>query len=162
MDRTDIGTLLIPDVKLSDSGTYMCVGSNSIGSNSAPVKVTVLKGETFVLGKLSLSDVCVCVCVWGGGVWGCLFLHEKNTSRVSTLCTGMTSIFSLFQSFPACQSHGIRVCLRICRSIKSALKRDVCLSDVSRLLNLFGTILTCLCLCSGSELLGRLHPAFQG
>uniref|UniRef100_H3D4F7 Heparan sulfate proteoglycan 2 n=1 Tax=Tetraodon nigroviridis TaxID=99883 RepID=H3D4F7_TETNG len=45
MDRTDIGTLLIPDVQLSDSGTYMCVGSNSIGSNSAPVKVTVLKGE---------------------------------------------------------------------------------------------------------------------
>lgn len=46
MDRTDIGTLLIPNVKTSDSGTYMCVGSNSIGSNSAPIKVTVLKGET--------------------------------------------------------------------------------------------------------------------
>lgn len=45
MDRTDIGTLLIPNIKMSDSGTYMCVGSNSIGSNSAPVKVTVLKGE---------------------------------------------------------------------------------------------------------------------
>lgn len=51
MDRTDIGTLLIPDVKRSDSGTYMCVGSNSIGSNSAPVKVTVLKGETSALGE---------------------------------------------------------------------------------------------------------------
>lgn len=45
MDRTDIGTLLIPNIKLSDSGTYMCVGSNSIGSNSAPIKVTVLKGQ---------------------------------------------------------------------------------------------------------------------
>lgn len=47
MDRTDIGTLLIPDVQLSDAGTYMCVGSNSIGSNSAPIKVTVLKGGKF-------------------------------------------------------------------------------------------------------------------
>lgn len=44
-ERTDIGTLLIPDVTVSDSGTYMCVGSNSIGSNSAPIKVIVLKGE---------------------------------------------------------------------------------------------------------------------
>ncbi|KAM9751596.1 basement membrane-specific heparan sulfate proteoglycan core protein isoform 3-T3 [Menidia menidia] len=43
MDRTDIGTLLIPNIQLSDSGTYMCVGSNSIGSNSAPIKVKVLK-----------------------------------------------------------------------------------------------------------------------
>lgn len=51
MDRTDIGTLLIPDVGLSDSGTYMCVGSNSIGSNSAPIKVTVLKGETSAWGE---------------------------------------------------------------------------------------------------------------
>ncbi|XP_044068676.1 basement membrane-specific heparan sulfate proteoglycan core protein isoform X9 [Siniperca chuatsi] len=45
MDRTDIGTLLIPNIKMSDSGTYMCVGSNSIGSNSAPIKVTVLKAD---------------------------------------------------------------------------------------------------------------------
>ncbi|XP_061544566.1 basement membrane-specific heparan sulfate proteoglycan core protein isoform X9 [Phycodurus eques] len=45
MDRTDIGTLLIPNVKVSDSGTYMCVGSNSVGSNSAPIKVSVLKAE---------------------------------------------------------------------------------------------------------------------
>lgn len=47
MDRTDIGTLLIPNVKVSDSGTYMCVGSNRVGSNSAPIKVSVLKGELF-------------------------------------------------------------------------------------------------------------------
>uniref|UniRef100_A0A8D3BGI2 Heparan sulfate proteoglycan 2 n=1 Tax=Scophthalmus maximus TaxID=52904 RepID=A0A8D3BGI2_SCOMX len=68
MDRTDIGTLLIPNIKMSDSGTYMCVGSNSVGSNSAPVKVTVLKGET--AGRSSRSgphdddddeDACVCV-----------------------------------------------------------------------------------------------------
>lgn len=45
MDRTDIGTLLIPNIKMSDAGTYMCVGSNSIGSNSSPIKVTVHKGE---------------------------------------------------------------------------------------------------------------------
>ncbi|XP_038577847.1 basement membrane-specific heparan sulfate proteoglycan core protein isoform X10 [Micropterus salmoides] len=45
MERTDIGTLLIPNIKISDSGTYMCVGSNSIGSNSAPIKVTVLKAD---------------------------------------------------------------------------------------------------------------------
>lgn len=46
MDRTDIGTLLIPNIKMSDAGTYMCVGSNNIGSNSAPIQVTVHKGET--------------------------------------------------------------------------------------------------------------------
>ncbi|XP_077945716.1 basement membrane-specific heparan sulfate proteoglycan core protein isoform X7 [Gasterosteus aculeatus] len=45
MDRTDIGTLLIPNVQMSDSGTYTCVGSNSIGSNSAPIRVSVLKGD---------------------------------------------------------------------------------------------------------------------
>ncbi|XP_075954009.1 basement membrane-specific heparan sulfate proteoglycan core protein [Anarhichas minor] len=45
MDRTDIGTLIIPNIQMSDSGTYMCVGSNNIGSNSAPIKVTVLKGD---------------------------------------------------------------------------------------------------------------------
>lgn len=55
MDRTDIGTLLIPNIKMSDSGTYMCVGSNSIGSNSAPIKVTVFKGEMNVTFDLVLS-----------------------------------------------------------------------------------------------------------
>uniref|UniRef100_A0A8D3BG34 Heparan sulfate proteoglycan 2 n=1 Tax=Scophthalmus maximus TaxID=52904 RepID=A0A8D3BG34_SCOMX len=57
MDRTDIGTLLIPNIKMSDSGTYMCVGSNSVGSNSAPVKVTVLKGETAGRIQPSIADV---------------------------------------------------------------------------------------------------------
>ncbi|KAM8864762.1 basement membrane-specific heparan sulfate proteoglycan core protein isoform 11-T11 [Spinachia spinachia] len=45
MDRTDIGTLLIPNVQMSDSGTYTCVGSNSIGSSGAPIRVSVLKGD---------------------------------------------------------------------------------------------------------------------
>uniref|UniRef100_A0A7N6BSW4 Heparan sulfate proteoglycan 2 n=1 Tax=Anabas testudineus TaxID=64144 RepID=A0A7N6BSW4_ANATE len=45
MDRTDIGTLLIPNIQLTDSGTYMCVGSNSVGSNRAPIRVTVVKAD---------------------------------------------------------------------------------------------------------------------
>ncbi|KAF0035898.1 hypothetical protein F2P81_011210 [Scophthalmus maximus] len=60
MDRTDIGTLLIPNIKMSDSGTYMCVGSNSVGSNSAPVKVTVLKADhssSVVSIQPSIADV---------------------------------------------------------------------------------------------------------
>ncbi|XP_029995006.1 basement membrane-specific heparan sulfate proteoglycan core protein isoform X4 [Sphaeramia orbicularis] len=60
MDRTDIGTLLIPNIKISDSGTYMCVGSNSIGSNSAPIKVTVLKADhvlSAVTIQPSIADV---------------------------------------------------------------------------------------------------------
>ncbi|XP_028309184.1 basement membrane-specific heparan sulfate proteoglycan core protein isoform X2 [Gouania willdenowi] len=60
MERTDIGTLLIPDIRVSDSGTYMCVGSNSIGSNSSPIKVSVLKGEhssSVVSIQPSIADV---------------------------------------------------------------------------------------------------------
>nr|XP_046254095.1 basement membrane-specific heparan sulfate proteoglycan core protein isoform X3 [Scatophagus argus] len=60
MDRTDIGTLLIPNVKMSDAGTYMCVGSNSIGSNSAPIKVTVFKADhssSVVTIQPSIADV---------------------------------------------------------------------------------------------------------
>uniref|UniRef100_A0A4W5NWV5 Heparan sulfate proteoglycan 2 n=1 Tax=Hucho hucho TaxID=62062 RepID=A0A4W5NWV5_9TELE len=38
MKRTDIGTLLIPNIKLSDSGTYLCVGTNSIGSSEARIE----------------------------------------------------------------------------------------------------------------------------
>uniref|UniRef100_A0A8C7RGW8 Heparan sulfate proteoglycan 2 n=1 Tax=Oncorhynchus mykiss TaxID=8022 RepID=A0A8C7RGW8_ONCMY len=40
MERTDIGTLLIPNIKSSDSGTYLCVGTNSIGSSEARIEVT--------------------------------------------------------------------------------------------------------------------------
>eukprot|EP00063_Salmo_salar_P016766 XP_013991601.1 PREDICTED: basement membrane-specific heparan sulfate proteoglycan core protein-like isoform X15 [Salmo salar] len=43
MERTDIGTLLIPNIKSSDSGTYLCVGTNSIGSSEARIEVTVNK-----------------------------------------------------------------------------------------------------------------------
>ncbi|XP_041802675.1 basement membrane-specific heparan sulfate proteoglycan core protein isoform X5 [Chelmon rostratus] len=60
MDRTDIGTLLIPNIKMSDSGTYMCVGSNNIGSNSAPIKVTVFKADhssSVVSIQPSMADI---------------------------------------------------------------------------------------------------------
>ncbi|XP_078144123.1 basement membrane-specific heparan sulfate proteoglycan core protein [Centroberyx gerrardi] len=60
MDRTDIGTLLIPNVKMSDSGTYMCVGSNSIGSNRSPIQVTVLKADhisSAITIQPSIADV---------------------------------------------------------------------------------------------------------
>ncbi|XP_017274656.1 basement membrane-specific heparan sulfate proteoglycan core protein isoform X4 [Kryptolebias marmoratus] len=60
-DRTDIGTLLIPEIKMSDSGTYMCVGSNSVGSNSAPIRVNVLKAadssSAAVTIQPSIADV---------------------------------------------------------------------------------------------------------
>ncbi|XP_047235897.1 basement membrane-specific heparan sulfate proteoglycan core protein isoform X4 [Girardinichthys multiradiatus] len=60
-DRTDIGTLFIPDIKISDAGTYMCVGSNSVGSNSAPIQVTVLRAaeHTFSVVTIqpSIADV---------------------------------------------------------------------------------------------------------
>ncbi|XP_026867788.2 LOW QUALITY PROTEIN: basement membrane-specific heparan sulfate proteoglycan core protein [Electrophorus electricus] len=45
-ERTDFGTLLIPNVTLADAGTYLCVGTNAIGSSEAPIRVTVIKGET--------------------------------------------------------------------------------------------------------------------
>ncbi|KAK5864266.1 hypothetical protein PBY51_001220 [Eleginops maclovinus] len=60
MDRTDIGTLFIPNIQRSDSGTYMCVGSNSVGSNSSPIKVSVLKADhvsSAVTIQPSIADV---------------------------------------------------------------------------------------------------------
>uniref|UniRef100_A0AAV2LZ82 Basement membrane-specific heparan sulfate proteoglycan core protein n=1 Tax=Knipowitschia caucasica TaxID=637954 RepID=A0AAV2LZ82_KNICA len=60
LDRTDIGTLLIPNIRLSDSGAYTCVGSNIHGSNSAPIKVTVLRADhvsTGVTIQPSVADV---------------------------------------------------------------------------------------------------------
>ncbi|KAM4737871.1 basement membrane-specific heparan sulfate proteoglycan core protein isoform 2-T2 [Anableps anableps] len=59
-DRTDIGTLFIPKVKISDAGTYMCIGNNGVGSNSAPIRVTVLRAEqTFSVVTIqpSIADV---------------------------------------------------------------------------------------------------------
>ncbi|KAK3547531.1 hypothetical protein QTP86_021514, partial [Hemibagrus guttatus] len=46
VERTDYGTLLIPDMKISDAGTYMCIGTNAIGSSEAVIDVTVIKSET--------------------------------------------------------------------------------------------------------------------
>uniref|UniRef100_A0A3B3VSB1 Heparan sulfate proteoglycan 2 n=1 Tax=Poecilia latipinna TaxID=48699 RepID=A0A3B3VSB1_9TELE len=58
-DRTDIGTLFIPNIKLSDAGTYMCVGSNSVGSNRTPIRVTVLREQSFSVVTIqpSIADV---------------------------------------------------------------------------------------------------------
>uniref|UniRef100_A0A672H4F7 Heparan sulfate proteoglycan 2 n=1 Tax=Salarias fasciatus TaxID=181472 RepID=A0A672H4F7_SALFA len=52
-------TQIAQTFQVSDSGTYMCVGSNNIGSNSAPIKVSVLKGEGGVPRKIKLYVVCV-------------------------------------------------------------------------------------------------------
>ncbi|XP_048872622.1 basement membrane-specific heparan sulfate proteoglycan core protein isoform X11 [Brienomyrus brachyistius] len=52
MERTDIGTLLIPNMKASDAGTYLCVGTNSIGSSEASIKVKVIKGEAYIQRQL--------------------------------------------------------------------------------------------------------------
>ncbi|KAJ8260293.1 hypothetical protein GJAV_G00179310 [Gymnothorax javanicus] len=46
VERTDIGTLLVPNVQLSDSGTYLCVGTNTIGSSEARIEVTVVPGDS--------------------------------------------------------------------------------------------------------------------
>lgn len=45
MERTDYGTLLIPDMKISDAGTYLCIGTNAIGSSEAVIEVSVIKGK---------------------------------------------------------------------------------------------------------------------
>uniref|UniRef100_A0AAZ3REC8 Basement membrane-specific heparan sulfate proteoglycan core protein n=1 Tax=Oncorhynchus tshawytscha TaxID=74940 RepID=A0AAZ3REC8_ONCTS len=60
MERTDIGTLLIPNIKSSDSGTYLCVGTNSIGSSEARIEVTVNRGDTIssaITIQPSIADV---------------------------------------------------------------------------------------------------------
>uniref|UniRef100_A0A674DCA7 Heparan sulfate proteoglycan 2 n=1 Tax=Salmo trutta TaxID=8032 RepID=A0A674DCA7_SALTR len=55
MERTDIGTLLIPNIKSSDSGTYLCVGTNSIGSSEARIEVTVNRGERSLQDHLAAA-----------------------------------------------------------------------------------------------------------
>ncbi|XP_039611708.1 basement membrane-specific heparan sulfate proteoglycan core protein isoform X4 [Polypterus senegalus] len=42
MERTDIGTLVIPSIKSSDAGIYLCVGTNAIGSSEARIEVSVI------------------------------------------------------------------------------------------------------------------------
>ncbi|XP_034151976.1 basement membrane-specific heparan sulfate proteoglycan core protein isoform X5 [Esox lucius] len=59
-ERTDIGTLLIPNIKSSDSGVYLCVGTNSIGSSEARIEVTVSKGDPIssaITIQPSIADV---------------------------------------------------------------------------------------------------------
>ncbi|KAJ8369771.1 hypothetical protein SKAU_G00097990 [Synaphobranchus kaupii] len=45
MERTDIGTLLIPNIQSADAGTYLCVGTNSIGSSESRIEVSVARAE---------------------------------------------------------------------------------------------------------------------
>uniref|UniRef100_A0A8C9WAM4 Heparan sulfate proteoglycan 2 n=1 Tax=Scleropages formosus TaxID=113540 RepID=A0A8C9WAM4_SCLFO len=54
MERTDIGTLIIPNIKVSDAGTYLCVGTNSIGSSEARIEVQVAR---VVLPPPSIASV---------------------------------------------------------------------------------------------------------
>lgn len=54
MERTDYGTLLIPDIKISDAGTYLCIGTNAIGSSEAVIDVTVMKSKP-CLSKIKYS-----------------------------------------------------------------------------------------------------------
>ncbi|XP_031421932.1 basement membrane-specific heparan sulfate proteoglycan core protein isoform X9 [Clupea harengus] len=46
MERSDIGTLLIPNIRPSDAGTFLCVGTNAIGSSEARIEVTVVRADT--------------------------------------------------------------------------------------------------------------------
>uniref|UniRef100_A0A673HYW4 Basement membrane-specific heparan sulfate proteoglycan core protein-like n=1 Tax=Sinocyclocheilus rhinocerous TaxID=307959 RepID=A0A673HYW4_9TELE len=50
MERTDIGTLLVPNIRPSDAGTYLCVGTNTVGFSEAHVEVFVKKGEIIPSG----------------------------------------------------------------------------------------------------------------
>ncbi|XP_067227655.1 basement membrane-specific heparan sulfate proteoglycan core protein isoform X15 [Chanodichthys erythropterus] len=50
MERTDIGTLLIPNIRSSDAGTYLCVGTNTVGSSEAYIEVVVKRGEIIPSG----------------------------------------------------------------------------------------------------------------
>ncbi|XP_073795137.1 basement membrane-specific heparan sulfate proteoglycan core protein isoform X12 [Danio rerio] len=52
MDRTDIGTLVVPNIRLSDAGTYLCVGTNAAGSSEAHIDVSVTKGENILSGVI--------------------------------------------------------------------------------------------------------------
>ncbi|XP_057175223.1 basement membrane-specific heparan sulfate proteoglycan core protein isoform X6 [Triplophysa rosa] len=49
-ERTDTGTLLIPNIRSSDAGTYLCVGTNTVGSSEAYIEVFVKRGEIIPSG----------------------------------------------------------------------------------------------------------------
>ncbi|XDV46077.1 hypothetical protein PO909_014036, partial [Leuciscus waleckii] len=50
MERTDIGTLVVPNIRSSDAGTYLCVGTNTVGSSEAYIEVFVKRGEIIPSG----------------------------------------------------------------------------------------------------------------
>ncbi|KAL2104346.1 hypothetical protein ACEWY4_001214 [Coilia grayii] len=55
MERTDIGTLLIPNIRPSDAGTYLCVGTNAIGSSEARIEVLVARADTSVSQEITIQ-----------------------------------------------------------------------------------------------------------
>ncbi|TRY87102.1 hypothetical protein DNTS_009172, partial [Danionella cerebrum] len=57
MDRTDIGTLVIPNIQSSDGGTYLCDGTNAVGSSEAYIDVFVKRGEILPSGITILPSV---------------------------------------------------------------------------------------------------------
>uniref|UniRef100_A0A671K2C7 Basement membrane-specific heparan sulfate proteoglycan core protein-like n=1 Tax=Sinocyclocheilus anshuiensis TaxID=1608454 RepID=A0A671K2C7_9TELE len=50
LERTDIGTLFVPTIRSSDAGTYLCVGTNTVGSSEAHIEVFVKRGEIIPSG----------------------------------------------------------------------------------------------------------------
>ncbi|GCC31496.1 hypothetical protein chiPu_0009954 [Chiloscyllium punctatum] len=45
VERTDIGTLIIPSITMSQAGVYLCVGTNAAGSSEGRIEVSVLTSE---------------------------------------------------------------------------------------------------------------------
>ncbi|XP_041062394.1 basement membrane-specific heparan sulfate proteoglycan core protein isoform X1 [Carcharodon carcharias] len=45
VERTDIGTLIIPSITTAQAGIYLCVGTNSAGSSEGRIEVSVLSSE---------------------------------------------------------------------------------------------------------------------
>ncbi|XP_026092563.1 basement membrane-specific heparan sulfate proteoglycan core protein-like isoform X5 [Carassius auratus] len=50
VERTDLSTLFIPNIRSSDAGTYLCVGTNTVGSSEAHIDVFVSRGEIIPSG----------------------------------------------------------------------------------------------------------------
>ncbi|XP_067873656.1 basement membrane-specific heparan sulfate proteoglycan core protein isoform X2 [Heterodontus francisci] len=48
IERTDIGTLIIPSITAAQAGIYLCVGTNAAGSSEGRIEVTVFTSEGFV------------------------------------------------------------------------------------------------------------------
>ncbi|XP_078095298.1 basement membrane-specific heparan sulfate proteoglycan core protein isoform X4 [Mustelus asterias] len=45
VERTDIGTLIIPSITVAQAGIYLCVGTNAAGSSEGRIEVSVLASE---------------------------------------------------------------------------------------------------------------------